>query len=751
MHNASRLTAWRMLSCTKRITPMPTLKSIAGLIGKIGSIRVFGKRKGVVEDDMEEGIRTLRRLTGGGVWSTEALLEQYRSSLYVFACISKIAEKVATIDLELFRVLNSRGDMKEVEVSPAIDLLYRCNKFQTRSEFWETTIINLMTTGDAFWVKVRNSSGKVVELWNLRPDLVTVVSDPTLFVKEYRLRKSDGSEVAFATDDVVHFRNPDPISAYTGMSPLKAAQRRVQTEDFATSYQRDFFLNSARPDAVIKNTQLSLTDGQKDDIREGWNRRFRGVGNNSKVAILEGGLEYQQISISQREMDYIESMRMTRDDILAAFKVPKPIIAITEDVNYANAKTAMAIFLGETIVPIVKRMVEKINEELIAPDFGEEYFLDFDDPTPSNREQELQVYQNGIANGWLLPNEVRELEGYAPITGGWTTYRPITDVAVGGLPQGKGMGGPTKGEAYENGVPRVAKRFSFKGRYWLYQKLVIREAFEKAMRGSQRKAVLDAMKARAPREEAKQAGTSLLASEEVRRTYAETINKLIDLRADNLKSGMLEFTAAQKDRVLLALGKSGKAVEVTVADIFDKAKESELAMAFILPYLEQFAKDAGAEALLTVAPADEYAVSAALMKIIKKRAKEFGVATSATTADKLAAQLEEGISAGEGVRELTTRVQGVFSEFSDYRAELIARTEATAANNAGMIDGFKTGGANGKEWINAGDDRVRTEHQDEPVGVGGQIVALEGKFSNGLPFPSEPNCRCVLGPAFIEK
>lgn len=691
------------------------------------------------------------------------MLEQYRSSLYVFACISKIAEKIASIDLELYRVLNSRGDIKEVEASPILDLLYRCNQFQTRTEFWETTIINLKTTGDAFWVKIRNKSGKVVELWNMRPDLVTIVSDPVLFVKEYRLRKNDGTEVSFMPEDVVHFKSPDPLSVHTGMSPLKAAQRRVQTEDFATSYQRDFFLNSARPDAVIKNGQLSLSDTQKEDIREGWNKRFRGVGNSSKVAILEGGLEYQQISISQREMDYIESMKMTRDDILAAFKVPKPIIAITEDVNYANAKTAMAIFLGETIVPDLKRIVEKINEELIGPDFGEEYYLDFEDPTPTNREQELQVYQNGIANGWLLPNEVREMEGYPALIGGWTTYRPITEQASGGLPQsqqGKVMGGASKAEAFEGNAPEKVKRFDFKGHYWLQQKLMVREEIERSVKTAHEKAIRKAQKKAVNTEktEKKAKGTSLIQGETQRAAYAAVINKLIDARSGNLKEGILSFAAEQQVRVVKAIedatkgeeGEHQKAVSVKVSDIFNSKEEAAMAASFVLPYLEQYARDAGQEALITVAPADQYQLTQDLKKVIKARAKEFGLTTTATTADKLSSTLAEGIQAGEGVRDLTTRVQDVFGEFPDYRAELIARTEATTANNAGMVDGFKQGGANGKEWINAGDNRVREEHQDAPLGVGGEIVAVDGTFSNGLPYPSEPNCRCVLGPAFIE-
>ena len=68
-------------------------------------------------------------------------------------------------------------------------------------------------------------------------------------------------------------------------------------------------------------------------------------------------------SISQKEMDFIESMHSVRDDILTAFGVPKPIVAVTDDVNRANAETAIYIFQSEVIKPEMERLMEKLLVE----------------------------------------------------------------------------------------------------------------------------------------------------------------------------------------------------------------------------------------------------------------------------------------------------------------------------------------------------------------------------------------------------
>ena len=113
------------------------------------------------------GLEVVQRIFGGnGRWSKTKQLAIYSKSLYVYACVRKIAEKTASQDIRLFQITNSKGDKKEITSHPALDLLYRVNPFQTKSEFLEQTMINLKLSGDAFWWKIRNERGQVAELWN---------------------------------------------------------------------------------------------------------------------------------------------------------------------------------------------------------------------------------------------------------------------------------------------------------------------------------------------------------------------------------------------------------------------------------------------------------------------------------------------------------------------------------------------------------------------------------------------------------
>jgi len=72
-----------------------------------------------------------------------------------------------------------------------------------------------------------------------------------------------------------------------------------------------------------------------------------------------------------------------------------------------------------------------LNEQLITPDFDPRLFIDFEDPTPENREATITEYEKGLKpDGWLLINEVRAKENLEPIPGGWDKYVPLNYVPL---------------------------------------------------------------------------------------------------------------------------------------------------------------------------------------------------------------------------------------------------------------------------------------------------------------------------------
>jgi hypothetical protein len=51
--------------------------------------------------------------------------------------------------------------------------------------------------------------------------------------------------------------------------------------------------------------------------------------------VTEGGLSYKQTGLSQKDMDFLEQRKWNREEIMAAFKVPKLELGLYDDVNFA--------------------------------------------------------------------------------------------------------------------------------------------------------------------------------------------------------------------------------------------------------------------------------------------------------------------------------------------------------------------------------------------------------------------------------
>ena len=665
----------------------------------------------------------------GREWSDINYLETYSKSLYCYACVSKIAEKVASTDFVLNKIINSKGDTEEVKNHPILDLLYRVNPFFTKSEFLETDVINRKLTGDSYILKVRNNSGQVMELWNIRPDLVTIQAGNESYISYYKIYTKDGKEEKVEIEDLIHIKYPSPLDSLFGMSPLSPAQARIDTEEYASNYQRDFFLNNARPDAVIE-MEVDPTSTQRDEMRDGWEKKHKGLGKNSKLGILVGG-KYHQVSLSQREMDFIESMKFTRDDILVAFKVPKPIVAVTDDVNRANAETAQEIFLSETIIPEIKKFVEKMNEELIAPDFGDEYFLSFKDPVPIDRETRLAEFSAGI-DKWITINEIRQKLNLEPMDGGDSLFRPISAVpleqAIDYAPD----------DNFKNLHGKEGLRLKFALRKELYKEIKeVGGVIKKELSKDKKKEVV---------------GHSLFSNKDIRKQYWEYRVKDIDKKGERMRALIINIKNKQRDDFIKRLAKQKPKTKTEIRKTFDTKAENKRFSEAIYPLFVSIFKEAGEDAMGFLRVDKPFTIDKSIKKtkvgstihaMLSARAMFFAKSVNSTTLLGLTATLSEGIEDGEGISKLKGRVTNTYTGFDTYRAKLISRTETNAVVNEANIEAYEQSEVvQRKEWVATLDDRVRDEH----LAMDGEIVKLHGTFSNGLEYPDEPNCRCVVAP-----
>ena len=373
-------------------------------------------------------------------------LKEYRN--WVFACATARGEEVGNIKLIL------KKDGEEIFKHEILDLLNAVNPYMTKHDLFEATQIFKDLDGNAFWYLARDGEdgkGKIREIYILRPDKVRLVIDPQnpLLVQGYAYVQPDGKIIPFTPSEILHHKNFDPTAnhpfPHKGMGIVQAAAFAIDTDNEARAWNLNFFKNGARPDGILTTDGDSAMDpAEYKRLQEEWNEEHGGSSNAHKLAVLSGGLKYQEITRNQKDMDFLGQRTFSRDEILALFRVPKTIIGITDDVNRANADASVYVFALRTIKPLMQKLVDTLNEFLI-PQFNEPGLrFDFASPVPEDRIARTAEYTAGH-NKWLSTNDIRRIEGLLVTENGEKLYgqmgqepideTPVPDTAKGVKPK----------------------------------------------------------------------------------------------------------------------------------------------------------------------------------------------------------------------------------------------------------------------------------------------------------------------------
>ena len=115
--------------------------------------------------------------------------------------------------------------------------------------------------------------------------------------------------------------------------------------------------------------------------------------------------------------------------------------------------------------------------------------------------------------------------------------------------------------------------------------------------------------------------------------------------------------------------------------------------------------------------------------------------------------ITDGYRSGKGINDIGSQLSKRFDQLSSWESRRIARTEVNTSHNVATRDTYKDLGVEYTQWIAASDDRTRDSHLE----VDGEIIPIDGKYSNGLGYPGDMsgpieewiNCRCSNAPFVV--
>ena len=350
----------------------------------------------------------------------------------VFACVRVISETLASLPLHIYRRLPDGGKERALN-HPLYKILHDTpNDWQTSYEFMEMMEGHLELRGNAFARIVSGTDGAIEQLIPLHPDRVSVYRMPDGKLKyQVRYLYQAGVDV-YTQEEIFHVRGFSS-DGLVGMSTVGVGAETIGCGLAAQEFAGRFFENDATPGGVMVHPK-TLTDGAHKRIKDSWREYFSGS-NQHGVAILEEGMTYQNIGITNKDAQLLEARQFSRVDIASIFRVPPHKIGDLSRATFSNIEQQNIEFATDSVRPRLVRMERRINTDLIDPiGIGEEheYFAEFqmDALLRGDLKSRYEAYSTAINSGFMTRAEARENENMNPIDGLEVPLMPLNMVTV---------------------------------------------------------------------------------------------------------------------------------------------------------------------------------------------------------------------------------------------------------------------------------------------------------------------------------
>lgn len=362
-------------------------------------------------------------------YSAPVTFESAMSVSAYWASARLLTETVAAMPLRCYKI---SGDSRVIDIEHHLFRLLnrKPNRYQTRIEYFESLMLNLVTTGNAYSL-ISRVGNRIISLMPLQSAQVTVhLNDDGSLT--YKHRGVDNIEREYSDREIWHVKMFG--NGITGLSPLQYNSRAISAAITQDERSAKYSRNGGKIGGLIETPPgISLKAEQRAAIRN----ELQGIvsGDNDFLGILDMGTKFAPTALNPADVQLLESRRFSVEDIARFMGVPSVLI------NDTSGSTTWGSGIGQLVEgfyklnlrPYLERIESSIMCHLMPVDDYYSYSLelDFDSLLRADLAARLNANSAAINSGQMTPNEARAAEGRAPMPNGDGIYLNSTLLPAG--------------------------------------------------------------------------------------------------------------------------------------------------------------------------------------------------------------------------------------------------------------------------------------------------------------------------------
>jgi len=333
-----------------------------------------------------------------------------------------IGGTIATLPIHVYKKsLTDFGERKELLTNhPVARLLAWPNDHQDRVTFWLDATSWLLRYGNFYAVKMRGKTGPIRALEPVMPNAMKVEQADDLSVT-YTASRSQGDQITYTRDDVLHARGP-AANGYVGDSPIVKAREAIALEIAAEKFGGTFFGNGAMPSLIfqyMQGFQGFKTDEDRNKFRDDFQNAY-GKQGRFKALLLPKGLELKDpITLDNDKAQFLGTRKLQRTILAGIFGVPPHEVGDLEKGTFNNVEQQKLEFLQKVVLFYVRIFEAAMERDLLTKsDRAQGVIIRFNVDAAlrgdfKTRQEGLRIQREA---GVINPNEWREREGMNPRT-----------------------------------------------------------------------------------------------------------------------------------------------------------------------------------------------------------------------------------------------------------------------------------------------------------------------------------------------
>lgn len=332
-----------------------------------------------------------------------------------FAAIRAISEDIAKLPLVTYRRLKPQGKERVPEY-PLYTLLHDApNPEMTSMAFRETLTQHAIGWGNGY-AEIEWAGNTPKALWPLDPTQVEPKRDSVNGELYYLVRGWNGKpDTTLRMENMFHLHGLG-YDGITGYSVAQLARESLSTAAALEQSAGGFFGNGSRPGGILETPNKLGNEGRRN-LRESWEEAHGGAANAGRTAVLEQGVQFKTISISNKDAQWIEARQFSVEEFCRWTRVPPHKVAQLLHATFTNIAHQDLEYHGDALMPWEVRWEQEAHRKLIPKSERSTYFVEHVTAAVlrSDTATRYAAYATARVNGWMSANKILELENLNPI------------------------------------------------------------------------------------------------------------------------------------------------------------------------------------------------------------------------------------------------------------------------------------------------------------------------------------------------